>query len=389
MEIQKIGLPNFNLDPSKVPDVKIKSIRFQNFKAFEDATFDFTSGGKCKPFLCFFGGNGCGKTTILDTIQLLFTRFEGREDDQIKYVLGKSVRHIDGKQNGIYGTDDFLITAKIHSSVGDYDVLINKNGFINDHPLEVKSIVYRICYYARFDQELNIFQLNRDKWAVFKGLFEAVTGFEIEEIDNVFDESDDPVQSDILRKYVLGFYINKPDETITHKECSAGEKKIIKSFSTLLNKEYIPSIICVDNVEMHVEAGRHLQLIDQMKKSFPDSQIFTATHSHQISKNFGDRNQLYDLRLIKLPEAIRKEKWRFYLADEIRDSLSKLESLTIEKKVLDREIVTGRELLRMCLDVNCNFEDDYSLIERSEMFLKCVAHLFVSDITSYYQQERD
>lgn len=384
MEVQTSILPNFDLDPDKVPNVKIKSIRFQNIKCFEDETFDFTVNGICKPFICFHGKNGLGKTTILDSIQLIFTRFDGREGDQIKYILGKSVRHIDGKPHGIYGTDDFLITAQIQSSSGDYEVLINKNGFVKDHPDEIKLMAYRLCYFARYDQELNIFQLNREKWNVFKDLFEAVTGFTIEEMDSVFNESDDPVQADIMKKYVLGFYVHKPYETITHKECSAGERKIIKSFSTLLNKEYLPPIICVDNVEMHVEVGRHLQLIASMKKSFPNSQIFTSTHSHQISR-FGERNQLYDLRLIRLPEAIKKEKWRFYIADEIQDGISKLESLVIDKKILEREINIGKELLKKCFDVNMNFETDYSLIEESENFLKNVSHLFIIDTLEYYQ----
>lgn len=384
MEVPE-NLPNLTISPDQIPIIRVKSIRFQNFKVFEDEIFDFTKDGKCKPFICFYGGNGTGKSTILDVIQLLFTRFDGREEEQIKNILGRSVRHIDGKQNGLYGEDDFLITANIHSSIGDYEIQINKKGFIKDHPDLIKAFVYRMCFCARYDQELNIFQLNRDKWVLFKRLFEAVTGFEIKEIDSVFNESEDPVQADIMNKYVLGFYVCKPSGTITHKECSAGEKKIIKSFSTLLNKEYIPSIVCVDNVEMHIEAGRHLQLITEIKNSFPNSQIFTATHSYQITRNFGERDQLYDLRLLQLPEVIRKEKWRFYLADEIRDGVSKIESLTIDRKILEREINIGRELLRKCLDGNMNLNNDYSIIEETEMFLKRVAHLFVSDTISYYQ----
>jgi len=385
MEVPPSLLPNFSLDPNSVPDVKIKLIRFQNFKCFEDETFDFTLNGKCKPFICFHGNNGSGKTTILEAVQLLFTRFDGREGDQIKYILGKSVRHIDGKPHGIYGTDDFLITAQIQSSVGDYEIIINKNGFIKDHPTEIRLIAYRLFYWARYDQELNIFQLNREKWGVFKDLFGAVTGFEIEEPDNIFNDSSDPVQADILKKYILGFLVYKPYETITHKECSAGERKIIKSFSTLLNKEYMPPVICIDNVEMHVEAARHLQLISSVKKSFPNSQIFTSTHSHQISRNFGERNQLYDLRLLRLPEAIRIEKWRFYLADEIKEGIFKLEAMTTEKKVLEREINIGRELLKRCLDANMNFYNDHSIIEQTEIFLKKIAHLFVTDTIDYYK----
>lgn len=38
-----------------LPLVKIKSIRFQNFKVFDDYTFDFSSENGIKEFVCFIG----------------------------------------------------------------------------------------------------------------------------------------------------------------------------------------------------------------------------------------------------------------------------------------------------------------------------------------------
>lgn len=69
-----IELPNFKLDESKIPSVKIQKLRIQNLKGYKDYTFDFAEeDGTCKPFLCFHGKNGTGKTTILDVIQLIFS----------------------------------------------------------------------------------------------------------------------------------------------------------------------------------------------------------------------------------------------------------------------------------------------------------------------------
>ena len=59
-----MDLPDFNIS-SDIPFVKIKSIEFQNFKAFGDYTLNFMDGDVVKPFSCFYGPNGCGKTTIL------------------------------------------------------------------------------------------------------------------------------------------------------------------------------------------------------------------------------------------------------------------------------------------------------------------------------------
>jgi len=105
------NLPNFKIDESKIPSVKIFSIRIENLKGYKDYTFDFSDGLDCKPFACFHGPNGTGKTTVLDVIQLIFSRFDSYEEDRLKALLGKSVRHVDGNMNGIYGDDDFLITA--------------------------------------------------------------------------------------------------------------------------------------------------------------------------------------------------------------------------------------------------------------------------------------
>lgn len=381
-----INLPDFNLKESKVPDVKIKEIHFQNYKVFEDYKISFQTDKSIQSFSCFIGPNGCGKTTILDVIQLIFSRFEGMGSDRLDKLLGKAVRHANSKRKGICGDDDFLITAKINSSIGDYEIKINKNGFIKNHPEEIRSLVYRLCFYARFDNELRTFQLERNKWPIFKKLFEAVTGFEVEEVESVFDQSDDPVQSEMLSKYILSFNIHKPDETISHIESSAGERKIIKSFSTLLNKEYSPKIILIDNVAMHVESGRHLELIQSMKKCFPKSQIFSTTHSFSISRNFGERSELHDLRLIKSPNLIKQNPWRLYLIDEIKDAIVKLNSIILNgsnvASDINRYVDKGRKLIQ---DLMYNNANDVIVVSEVELFLKDVSVFFIQDIVKYYK----
>jgi len=385
--IDTVGLPDFKIDVSKIPLIKIKSITFKNFKVFKFAHFNFINNKICQPFVCFIGPNGCGKTTILDAISIIFSRIEGYDEKRLKALLGKSVRHEGSTKdelgnyelsNGIYGDGDFNIKAEIQCSIGDYSIEINKSGFVKDHPEEVKNILYRLQYFARFDQELHQFQLDRKKWKEFKDIFEAVTGFEIEEYDLMFNESVDPVQSALLKQYILGFVVHKPNEIIRHTECSAGERKIIKTFSTLLNKEYLPSIICVDNVEMHVESGRHIYMIESIKKCFPTSQIFTSTHSYQISKNFGNKNQIYDLRLLKTTYAVEKEPWRLYIQDEIRDAVSKLKSIDMSeqnKKILFEQANMYTQKL-----LNNNDLESEKILQKIEDFLNKINSVFLQDI---------
>ena len=381
-----IELPDFKVDNSKVPIIRLKSISLKNYKVFDNYCFDFTTEKGCKLFACFIGPNGCGKTTLLEIIQLIFSRFEGYDEDRLKYFLGKSVRDINGNQEGVYGNADFLITAQIESSLGDYEIQINKNGFIKDHPDEIKFIVYRLCYFARFDQELYQFQLARKQWGIFSELFEAVTGFKAEEREGVFDESADPIQAKLLNDYVLGFWVHKPHEVINYTECSSGERKIIKSFSTLLNKEYNPQIILIDNIAMHVESGRHLNLIKSMKKCFPNSQIFGTTHSYQISRNFGEKNEIYDLRFIRASKNIIEEPWRLYLADEVKDCLSKLKAMTFNKEEVGEEIDFGEKLLTQLSEGKMNIDN---LKDNTKNFFNRTSYLFIQDVVGYYSNKKN
>lgn len=379
MEKEINNLPSFSLN--EVPSIRIKSIHFLNYKTFKNYEFDFTNESGIMDFICFIGPNGGGKSTVLNAIQLLFTRFEGRDLLRLPQNLGKLVRHVGKSMDGVYGDDDFLLTAQIQSSVGDYEVQMNKRGFIKDHPPEIKEIVYRLCYFSKFDRDLDKFQLERGKWGKFKELFEAVTGFKIEEnsdIETYLSGTSDPSMQSLIRDYVLAFYVYKPNGIIHQKECSDGEKKIIKSFSTLLTIEYMPEIILVDNIEMHVERSRHISLIEAMKKCFPNSQIFSTTHSYYISKYFGKKSGIFDLRIIESNDFIKKEPWRLCIIDELNDSMVKImvakdlpEYSTLQER--------GKNLLDACY---CNINDLHEFRNNLKIFLKDVADIFSNCVLS-------
>jgi len=316
--------PSFQID--RLPSVRVKSIHFQNYKAFDDCKFDFTgTDNKIRDFSCFIGPMGSGKSTLLYTIQLLFTQFDGYEKSRIENNLSKSIRHTEVNKKK---KSNFKITAKISVDNKEHTLIIDKTGFKKKHPDEIKSLLYRICYLSRLDQDLNKFQLKREKWSKFKELFESVTGYIIEEYSNpFFDDSDDPHLSELLKNYVLDFLVKKPHEVIHHKECSDGEKKIIKSFSTMLNLEYTPPIILIDNFEMHVHRFRHMVLLEALRRCYPDSQIFATTHSHSVSKALGEDTGIYDMRLLRANTVVKKEPWRLKIIDELDDCIIKLKTI--------------------------------------------------------------
>ena len=361
-------MPTFT--ETNMPLVKIKSIYIKDFKIFHDFFIDFTHEGEVSDFSCFIGPNGCGKSTTLEIIQSVFSNYDKYDETRLKSLLGKKVRHTEGgDKSGVYGEADFLVRAVMQTPFGDYEVVLTKKGFKVDHPENIKALAMRLCYYTRFDQELRKFQLDRSKWSLFKELFEAVTGFEIEEEETEFAVGN----SRISKEFVFGFFVKKPNETIHYKECSDGERKIMKSFSSLLNLEYIPSVILIDNVEMHVESGRHLPLIKAMKKCFDTSQIVTTTHSYHISRNFSNKHQVYDLRLLNCMEIYRKEPWRLQVFDEIKDSLIKLETFN---DTLDLQ-KDGRDILKQ---LNYEIEDISDFRSDVKQFMFEVVSCSVEDM---------
>ena len=361
-------MPNFK--EVEMPYVKIKSIYIKNYKIFHDFFIDFVHEDKISNFACFIGPNGCGKSTTLEVIQSIFSNYDQYDQTRLKSMLGKCVRHTEGgDKSGIYGESDFCIRAVINSSYGDYEAVLTKEGFKVNHPDKIRGLAMRLCYYTRFDQELRKFQLDKSKWAIFKELYEAVTGFEIEEEETQFAVGN----SRISKEFVFGFWVKKPNETIHHTECSDGERKIMKSFSSLLTLDYIPSIILIDNVEMHVESGRHLPLIKAMKRCFYDSQIITTTHSYHISRNFSQKNQVYDLRLLNCSEIYRREPWRLQVFDEIKDSLIKLETLPNTEELQS----DGRGLIKQ---LNYSIEDVNEYRRDVKQFMFEVVSCFVEDL---------
>lgn len=369
-DIPKVVLDMPNFKETNLPYVKVKHLYINNYKIFHDFGIDFVNNGKVSNFACFIGPNGCGKSTTLEIIQSIFSNYDSYDETRLKSILGKAVRHVEGgDQSGVYGDSNFCIRATLETSLGDYEVVITKEGFQKGHPEEIKNLVMRLCYFTKFDQELRKFQLDRSKWPIFKELFEAVTGFTIEEEETEFAVG----TSKLKKEFVFGFYVHKPNESIHYKECSDGERKIMKSFSSLLNLDYIPSIILIDNVEMHVESGRHLPLIMAMKRCFTDSQLITTTHSYHISRNFSDKNQVYDLRLLNCSETYRREPWRLQVHDEIKDALIKLHTLNDTDNIIE----DGKELLKQ-LDETITDIDDFRSDVKQFMFE--VVSSFVEDL---------
>lgn len=55
--------------------MKIKSVRIQNFRSFDDITIPFNN------YACFVGPNGAGKSTVLTALNVFFREYENYPTD--------------------------------------------------------------------------------------------------------------------------------------------------------------------------------------------------------------------------------------------------------------------------------------------------------------------
>ena len=328
---QPIDLLQLDTSSYNIPKISLKSLELRNFGLYEHVLVDFISKDPnvVESLICLIGPNGCGKTTILSAIQMLFCKFAEYDGERYKSLFTKYIRNVKQINSVDIANQDLMIKGTFSiSNSNDYEVCVTRqNGVVSFHPQEVSDFLPYFCFCARFDQELDIFQLKRSEWSRFKRLFEGITGYEIYEDVTLFDQSEDTRLNNLIKDYVLAFNVKKDGNLIGHKQCSAGEKKVTKTFSTLLNKPIQPRIILIDNAVMHVENERHLNVIQSIEDCFIGSQVILTCHSEPVRKGFPDRNKIVDLRLLKIDNP--DDFWKIRYLDELVEMKEKVNACNI------------------------------------------------------------
>ncbi len=296
----------------------LKQLRLENYCGYISHTFDFfRSDGTPYPFVCFFGPNGIGKTTLLNAIAMLTMDTSGR-----------GARHVvESLQKYIYNTDydptvnrvkkdakqtKMLIEGTYEIDGKDYIVRLTGKGWDRNDlaplaPADVEPeerarriqsgpwgedhmrFRRRVSHYIRSDSDLgmNKFQIILDHKSDFEEIVSEIMRFPAECLLPMSDKIQD-------REYCTDFVITKKNKTRTHfRSMSAGERKICKSFSDTLNLMHNfsnpipgepsmdgwPRLLLLDNVVMHVYYDRHIRMVECLKHIFSRQQIFATTHS--------------------------------------------------------------------------------------------------------------
>lgn len=296
----------------------LKKLRLKNFCNFKDHTFSFCKeDGTPFRFICFFGPNGFGKTTLLEAISLLTSDQTGRRENMVRSSLSKYIRSndYDPTYNALKNNSEseMFLEGIYCDGTSEYVVQLTETGWVrndfcpisddiddtaNTGPWGEEHLKYRkrLAHFINCNSDLSLsrFQLHKSCTLEFESIISEIMRFKIEcLIQDSFSASISDFCTDVV--------IHKKNGKVHFKRMSLGEKKICKSFSELLNfmhalklssMEDWPRLLLMDELENHVYYDRHVSFVDCLKKVFKKQQIFATTHSGVLVPKY--KNNDYD-----------------------------------------------------------------------------------------------
>lgn len=337
----------------------LKELTLKNYCSYENHTFNFFKpDGTPYKFICFFGPNGSGKTSLLEAIALLTANWSGRPSYMIRESLRKYIRNTDyepsyeGMKGFSYGDKDvtgdsgyikvkeeqkrdnlnqMVIRGVYTMNNKEYVIELTPDGFIrndfapiapdstepenilsfsNNGPWGNQHLLHRqrVAHFMNSDSDLSMskFQLKVSQVEAFEKIVSEIMRCKVDCI------APSPIATQLHDKeYCTDFIISKKNIKVHYKRMSAGERKISKSFSEILNLiddltrsysgesklNHWPRLLLIDNVEMHVYWDRHITFVNCLKNVFIKHQIFSTTHSGVLVSRFlkGENDQKSEL----------------------------------------------------------------------------------------------
>jgi predicted ATP-dependent endonuclease of OLD family len=274
----------------------IKTLRLRDFCGFHEATISFGN------FACLIGGNGIGKTTVLNAISLLCSSLDFRDDqgpvistneEWVPKISGQQRLEAYLKKNIRIGASSFDLEGVFSHGGKEYRVELTNKGFRRNDLVTQDWWWPGIINFAKFDLEMTRFQLHCQLWEKFASHYEGITGFPVK--PDLYTETD-LVAIGECGDMVINFTIDKGLRgKVPCRLSSAGEKKIARTLSQIVNLERRPHIALVDNMELHVHHKRHMRMFEEIKKLFSGLQVVSTTHSTVIIDQYEPRSNLIDL----------------------------------------------------------------------------------------------
>ena len=329
--------------------MKIISLEFSNFKGIKNIKFNLE--GKST---IFFGINGVGKSSILRGINLLYSNIINKIVKN-RFKQGISIALSDISANAqrcnidaeILFSDGFYIKyyrsmerkGKKHvhfgnslNTIGKYfeqkysDTNTNMPIFINygvnrlvlDIPLRIRT-KHTFDREAAFEKAIE----SRIDFRTFFEWFRYQEDFEnqqkVREKRNYEDISLKAVRTAIINMFngfsnlriersPLSMKINKGTTTLSVEQLSDGEKCTLALIGDLARRLSLanPSgknpligegVVLIDEIELHMHPVWQREILQKLKKTFPNIQFIITTHSPQVLGEVGDDFNLFSLTI--------------------------------------------------------------------------------------------
>ena len=316
----------------------IENLAIKNFRGVEDITLNFNEKS-----VVLFGGNGVGKSTVLDVIQLIFAR-NFIYSQGISWGLESVPLTIERIHDFIaIGKKSFEISMKVVFNSCDYNLVLGQSNDYNNNGYDDTFIktwnsfsqseryIPILAHYQTYRNVSDIVNVNsaasfeNGKISALCHAFDpniAFTDFfkwfrERNELENdrkahkdagYVDEQLKAVKNAVLgmlsefsdlcmRFFPLRLVAIKQDRELRIDQLSDGEKSVLSMFADIARRLAIANpfdsnplfgegIILIDEVDAHLHPSWQAKIMPSLMKVFPNIQFIVTTHSPKVLSEY-------------------------------------------------------------------------------------------------------
>ncbi|MFB2121235.1 AAA family ATPase [Parapedobacter sp. 2B3] len=304
--------------------MRIRKLQLKNgYKRFHDLTIDL--GDSPKRIIALVGPNGCGKSSVLDSMLKLNTMFVGRigvgskkgeeyhsnkngkhitpEDIKIEFVDGEFNSLLQEREKAGSLTTIFSFRSpyrynsdlKIAESKSLKDLKLNQIGASTTADLDDRMVEnYRRLYVA-----FNTYLEDNPNTATYNSTKEKIIGDLNSSLTNCLNLEISSIGKIEADKGTLFF--RKPDHSdeFEYNVLSAGEKEVVDIILDLYLRrdDYTDTIFLIDEPELHLNTAVQRRLLIEINRLIgPTCQVWIATHSigflRSLQEDYGDQSQI-------------------------------------------------------------------------------------------------
>ena len=316
--------------------MKIKNITMHSFRGVSDMTLEFQ---ECEPNV-FIGINGVGKSSILDCLAVLLSRYTSpvqypstsgrlfREEDirhgcqetcneitvttqtgDVTWSLAKLQKKrsknsstdltqlrklIESTHNQLSSNPDFNLTVMVYYSV---------NRAVIDIPLRVRK-KHSLERVTAYEESLHGTQINFNNFFQWFRKWEDLENEQRRDDTNYTNHQLEAVRQAIyslipglsdlrIRRSPLRMTVKKRERELNVNQLSDGEKCLLAMVGDLARRLAIANpgleeplegngIVLIDEIELHLHPQWQREIIPALNKTFPNCQFIVTTHSPQV-----------------------------------------------------------------------------------------------------------